>query len=57
MEELEGEVARHGLTSLFAFTYVPGFFAKLGYAQVDRGMLAQKAWKGCLRCAKISKLR
>lgn len=53
VEELEREAARYGLTSLFAFTYVPGFFAKLGYSQVDRGLLPQKAWKDCLRCPKF----
>ena len=53
VEDLEREAARHGLTSLFAFTYVPGFFGKLGYALVDRGMLPQKAWKDCLRCPKF----
>ena len=53
VEHLEQEAARYGLTSLFAFTYVPGFFAKLGYALVDRGLLPQKAWKDCLRCPKF----
>lgn len=53
VEELEHEAAAYGLTSVFAFTYVPGFFAKLGYAQVDRGLLPQKAWKDCLRCPKF----
>jgi len=53
VEALESEAAECGLSSLFAFTYVPGFFAKLGYSQVDRGMLPQKAWKDCLRCPKF----
>jgi amino-acid N-acetyltransferase len=53
VEELEREAREHGLTSLFAFTYVPGFFSKLGYTQVDRGELPLKAWKDCLRCPKF----
>jgi amino-acid N-acetyltransferase len=53
VEELEREASTYGITSLFAFTYVPGFFSKLGYAQVDRGLLPQKAWKDCLRCPKF----
>ncbi len=53
VEELELDSARYGLTSLFAFTYVPGFFSKIGYATVDRGLLPQKAWKDCLRCPKF----
>jgi amino-acid N-acetyltransferase len=53
VELLEIEAANYGLTSLFAFTYVPDFFSRLGYAQVDRGLLPQKAWKDCLRCPKF----
>jgi amino-acid N-acetyltransferase len=53
VEELGLEAATYGVTSLFAFTYVPGFFSKLGYTQVDRGLLPQKAWKDCLRCPKF----
>ena len=53
VEALEQEAEDCGVRSLFAFTYVPGFFSKLGYAQVDRGMLPQKAWKDCLRCPKF----
>jgi hypothetical protein len=53
VNEVEREAAIYGLTSLFAFTYVPAFFARLGYAQVDRGLLPQKAWKDCLRCPKF----
>ncbi|MEZ5402726.1 MAG: N-acetyltransferase [Bryobacteraceae bacterium] len=53
VEEVERQAREIGLASLFAFTYVPGFFAKLGYDQVDRGLLPQKAWKDCLRCPKF----
>ncbi len=53
VEELEKEARHFGLESIFAFTYVPGFFGQLGYAQVDRGLLPQKAWKDCLRCPKF----
>ena len=50
---LEEEARAHGLVSVFAFTYVPDFFRKLGYAVVDRGELPLKAWKDCLRCPKF----
>jgi len=53
MEALEREAVEFGLDALFAFTYVPGFFTKLGYAEVDRGELPLKAWKDCLRCPKF----
>ena len=50
---LEKEAMEQGLRSLFAFTYVDGFFRKLGYEVVDRGELPLKAWKDCLRCPKF----
>lgn len=53
MEALEREAVEFDLDALFAFTYVPGFFAKLGYTEVDRGDLPLKAWKDCLRCPKF----
>jgi amino-acid N-acetyltransferase len=53
VEAVEREARDYGLASLFAFTYVPEFFAKLGFDRVDRGLLPQKAWKDCLRCPKF----
>jgi amino-acid N-acetyltransferase len=53
VEQLESEARCNDLHSLFAFTYVPGFFHKLGYSEVDRGELPLKAWKDCLRCPKF----
>lgn len=53
VEELDRQAAEQGLYSVFAFTYVPGFFEKLGYSEVDRAELPLKAWKDCLRCPKF----
>lgn len=53
VEALEVEAREHELQSIFAFTYVSGFFEKLGFFQVDRGELPLKAWKDCLRCPKF----
>lgn len=53
MESLELEARAHDLQALFAFTYVVGFFQKLGFEEVDRGELPLKAWKDCLRCPKF----
>ena len=52
-EALEVEARENELQSIFAFTYVPGFFTKLGFVEVDRGELPLKAWKDCLRCPKF----
>ena len=48
VEALEAEARECGLQSIFAFTYVNGFFHKLGFAEVERGELPLKAWKDCL---------
>lgn len=53
MLALEQEAHDFGLDAVFAFTYVPGFFTRIGYQQVDRGELPLKAWKDCLRCPKF----
>jgi amino-acid N-acetyltransferase len=53
MEALEREAREYDLDIVFAFTYVPGFFSKMGYHEVERGELPLKAWKDCLRCPKF----
>ncbi len=53
VESLEAEACENGLYSIFAFTYVPQFFQKLGFFEVERGELPLKAWKDCLRCPKF----
>ena len=53
VEALEQEARDNDLESIFAFTYVPGFFQKLGFSEVERGELPLKAWKDCLRCPKF----
>jgi amino-acid N-acetyltransferase len=52
-EAVETEAREYDLAIVFAFTYVPKFFRKLGYEVVDRGELPLKAWKDCLRCPKF----
>lgn len=53
VETLESEARENGLESIFAFTYAPGFFGKVGFGEVERGELPLKAWKDCLRCPKF----
>ena len=50
---LEQEAIENGLHAIFAFTYVPEFFRKLGFREVERGELPLKVWKDCLRCPKF----
>ena len=53
VETLVKEALEYELDAIFAFTYVPGFFAKVGFDEVERGELPLKAWKDCLRCPKF----
>ena len=52
---LEAEARESGLENIFAFTYVPEFFHRLGFGEVERGELPLKVWKDCLRCPKFQK--
>jgi len=54
VEALVHEAKLYGLDAVFAFTYVPGFFSKVGFNEVERGELPLKAWKDCVRCPKFS---
>jgi amino-acid N-acetyltransferase len=53
IEALVREASDYALDAVFAFTYVVGFFGKLGFQEVERGELPLKAWKDCVRCPKF----
>jgi len=53
VEALVEEARACGLRAVFAFTYIPGFFARLGFREIQREALPLKAWKDCLRCQKF----
>ena len=53
IESLQQEAVNNELHAIFAFTYVAEFFRKLGFHQVDRGLLPLKVWKDCLSCPKF----
>ena len=42
-----------GLGKVFTLTYVSGFFAKLGFKEVDKSVLPHKVWAECLKCPKF----
>jgi len=42
-----------GITRVFALTYKPGFFEKLGFKRVDKSELPHKIWSDCLKCSKF----
>ena len=39
-----------GLKTCFALTYVPEFFLKLGFSEVEKSILPHKIWSDCLKC-------
>jgi amino-acid N-acetyltransferase len=54
VDALAAEAQENDLEAIFAFTYVPRFFGKLGFSPVERGELPLKVWKDCLRCPKFN---
>ncbi len=42
-----------GIARVFALTYKPEFFEKLGFQRVDKAQLPQKIWTDCLKCSKF----
>jgi amino-acid N-acetyltransferase len=42
-----------GISRVFALTYKPEFFEKLGFQRVDKSELPHKIWTDCLKCAKF----
>ncbi len=48
------EDARHlGLERVFTLTYVPDFFRRLGFKEVEKSTLPHKVWADCLKCPKF----
>jgi amino-acid N-acetyltransferase len=42
-----------GLQTVFALTYRPAFFERLGFVQADVMTLPRKVWNECYRCPKF----
>jgi len=47
------EACQLGLKRVFALTYKPGFFTKLGFHEIEKSELPQKIWGDCMKCAKF----
>lgn len=47
------EAVTLGFNKVFALTYRPEFFARLGFRQVDKQMLPNKIWADCVKCVKF----
>jgi len=42
-----------GAKRVFALTYQPQFFERLGFKKVDKTVLPHKIWADCMRCVKF----
>lgn len=47
------EAKRLGVKKVFALTYAPEFFHKMGFRDIDKSVLPQKIWGDCLKCHKF----
>jgi len=54
IEGSEKWAAQLGVACIFALTYVPDFFDKMGYRRVPRESLPHKVWTVCVHCAKFT---
>jgi amino-acid N-acetyltransferase len=47
------EAKELGIPRLFALTYVPEFFIKLGFHKIENASLPHKIWSECIYCPKF----
>jgi len=47
------EAVSLGLKKIFALTYVPDFFTKVGFRVIEKSTLPHKIWADCLKCPKF----
>ncbi|EDP73036.1 N-acetyltransferase, partial [Hydrogenivirga sp. 128-5-R1-1] len=50
VEECIKDAKALGIKRVFALTYVPEFFQKLGFKIVDKSEFPQKVWTECIHC-------
>jgi len=53
VEALVADARRLGIPRLIAFTYVPGFFAKMGFTVCQHEDLPHKVFNDCMHCPKF----
>ncbi len=53
VEALMDDAAEIGLKYVFALTYKPHFFEKLGFKIIDKQQLPHKVWSICIDCLKF----
>jgi amino-acid N-acetyltransferase len=53
VESCIAEARELHLPRLFALTYSPEFFRRLGFRLIDKGALPHKVWADCIKCPKF----
>ncbi len=51
--ECLAEAQSLGVGRVFVLTYVPEFFARVGFQEFDKNKLPHKIWSECLKCVKF----
>ena len=47
------EAREMGVPKIFALTYVPEFFERLGFKRIEKSDLPHKIWSECINCPKF----
>ncbi|MFW6158366.1 MAG: N-acetyltransferase [Planctomycetota bacterium] len=53
VEACLAEARELGIARVFALTYRPEFFGRLGFRPVDKAELPHKVWADCVKCPKF----
>lgn len=53
VEQCLAEAQRLEIPKVFALTYQPDFFRRLGFERVEKTDLPHKVWRDCLKCTKF----
>jgi amino-acid N-acetyltransferase len=53
VEKAEAVLTEEGVKEVFVLTLNPGFFAKMGYKQIEKEYFPQKIWRDCTNCPKL----
>ncbi len=54
VEQLLEEAAGYGLKQVFVFTYVPAYFSRFGFIQVEHRSMPLKVYNECFHCPKFN---
>ncbi|MFC1493670.1 N-acetyltransferase [Thermodesulfobacteriota bacterium] len=53
VEKCMEEATALGFKKIFTLTYVPDYFSRVGFVEVDKSKLPHKVWSDCLKCTKF----